>query len=334
MKSKDTFRSCLAPDIVRYIALKQALGRRFDTASWILFWLDRFLCSLGEPASDLTAETFNQWCQTMERLSANSKLARMRVVRHFCLYRRRTVPGCFVPDPTQFPQAIPRVAPYIFTDAEVARLLSHSAAIADSVRSPLRGAATRLAIILLYTAGLRRGELLRLSAQDYDASAQTLLIRASKFHKSRLLPLAADVAAEVTQFLVLRAAVQPPLPAAAPLIWNPYCGGRAYCSIQLRKNLHILLNLAGIQKSDGRRPRIHDFRFSFAVNALIRWYRNGADVQAKLPFLAAYMGHVSVLSTYYYLRFVEPLRSLASKRFADSYGALVTAVSEQKGAQT
>jgi len=70
------------------------------------------------------------------------------------------------------------------------------------------------------------------------------------------------------------------------------------------------------------------------VNALIRWYRNGADVQAKLPFLAAYMGHVSVLSTYYYLRFVEPLRSLASKRFADSYGALVTAVSEQKGAQT
>jgi integrase len=173
-----------------------------------------------------------------------------------------------------------------------------------------------------------------LSAQDYDASAQTLLIRASKFHKSRLLPLAADVAAEVTQFLVLRAAVQPPLPAAAPLIWNPYCGGRAYCSIQLRKNLHILLNLAGIQKSDGRRPRIHDFRFSFAVNALIRWYRNGADVQAKLPFLAAYMGHVSVLSTYYYLRFVEPLRSLASKRFADSYGALVTAVSEQKGAQT
>ena len=334
MKSKDTFRSCLAPEIVRYISLKQALGRRFDTASWILLRLDRFLCSLGEPAPDLTAETFNQWCQTMGSLSANSKLARIRVVRHFCLYRRRTAPACFVPDPTQYPQARPWVTPYIFSDSEVARLLSHSAAIPDSVRSPLRGASTRLAIILLYSTGLRHGELLGLSAQDYDAAAQTLLIRASKFHKSRLLPLVGDVAAEVAQFLALRGTVHPPLPAAVPLIWNPYCGGRAYSSTQLRKNLHILLKLAGIEKPDGRRPRIHDFRFSFAVNALIRWYRNGADVQAKLPFLAAYMGHASVLSTYYYLRFVEPLRSLASKRFADSYGRLVTAVSEQNGAQT
>jgi len=332
MKSKDTFHSCLAPEMLRYISLKQALGRRFDTASCILLRLDRFLCSLGKPSPDLSAETFKQWCRTMESLSANSKLARIRVVRNFCLYHRRTAPACFVPDPTQFPQAGPRLTPYIFSESEVARLLSHSDAIPDSVRSPLRGAATRLAIILLYTAGLRRGELLRLSAQDYDASAQTLLIRASKFHKSRLLPLAADVAKEVTEFLELRATVNPSLPATAPLIWNPYCGGRAYCGTQLRKNLHILLNLAEIEKPDGRLPRIHDFRFSFAVNALVRWYRNGADVQAKLPFLAAYMGHVSVLSTYYYLHFVAPLRSLASRRFADSYGGLATAISEQKGA--
>jgi len=173
-----------------------------------------------------------------------------------------------------------------------------------------------------------------LSAQDYDASAQTLLIRSSKFHKSRLLPLTEDVAAEVTQFLALRATVQPPMPDTTPLIWNPYCGGHAYCGTQLRKNLNILLALAGIQKPDGRRPRIHDFRFSFAANALIRWYRNGVDVQAKLPCLAAYMGHVSILSTYYYLRFVEPLRSFASKRFAESYGGLVTVASKQKGGQT
>ncbi len=70
------------------------------------------------------------------------------------------------------------------------------------------------------------------------------------------------------------------------------------------------------------------------MNALIRWYRNGADVQAKLPFLATYLGHVSVMSTYYYLRFVEPLRTLANKRFTDSYGGLVTSVTIQKGART
>ena len=128
---------------------------------------------------------------------------------------------------------------------------------------------------------------------------------------------------EIEQFLKAHKAVRPPLPADAPLLWTPYCGGRAYSYIRLTKNVQILLDLAGIKKPNGRLPRIHDFRFSFAVNALIRWYRNGADVQAKLPYLTAYMGHVSVLSTYYYLRFIEPLAELASASFGAHYGALI-----------
>jgi integrase/recombinase XerD len=72
-------------------------------------------------------------------------------------------------------------------------------------------------------------------------------------------------------------------------------------------------------------------RHSFAVNALVRWYRQGVDVQAKLPFLAAYMGHVSPLSTYYYLHFVGPLRTLASRRFAKHYARLVRSSSNPKG---
>jgi len=106
---------------------------------------------------------------------------------------------------------------------------------------------------------------------------------------------------------------------------------QAYSSIQLRKNLGWLLSLAEIKKTDGRLPRIHDFRHSFAVNALLRWYRDGIDVQAKLPYLAAWMGHVSIFSTYHYLHFIEPLRSLAGRRFADCYSSLVRSLSEQEG---
>ena len=64
-------------------------------------------------------------------------------------------------------------------------------------------------------------------------------------------------------------------------------------------------------------------RHSFAVNALLRWYRAGADVEAKLPMLATYLGHSSAISTHYYLHFIEPLRTAASERFADHYGELV-----------
>jgi integrase len=325
MKTTQSFQSSVASEIVRYISLKKALKRQFESAARILLNLDRFLCQMGNPSRDLTSETFKHWCKSMESLSTNTRHGRMRVVRNFCLYRRRTAPACFVPDRAQFPLTHPTIQPHLFSDTQVASLLDYCAIIPNSVRSPLRGAATRLAIVLLFTTGLRRGELLRLTAQDYDPSHQTILIRTSKFYKSRLLPLPNDVAAEIEQFLKAHKAIRPPLATDAPILWNPYCGGRAYSSTQLRKNLQILFKLAGIKKPNGRLPRIHDFRFSFAVSALLRWYRDGADVQAKLPFLAAYMGHFSVVSTYYYLRFTEPLASLASAAFAAHYGALIQA---------
>ena len=323
MITRDSFQSSIATELVKYITLKQALGRSFESASITLLNLDRFLCKLGKPSPDLTAETFRQWRQTMESICSNGKLARMRAVRNFCLYRRRTAPTCFVPDPTQFPPICPTVQPYIFSDMEVATLLSHCDSLPVSPKSPLRAVATRLAIVLLYTTGLRRGELLRLTTADYDHGERTLLIRESKFHKTRILPLPNDVAMEVVKFLQTYKAVGPRLQANSFLLWHPACGGRAYTGSQLGKNMRILLKHAGIRKPGGGLPRIHDFHFSFAVNALIRWYRNGADVQAKLPYLAAYMGHVSILSTHYYLRFIAPLAALASSAFAARYGALI-----------
>ncbi len=323
MSAQPSFQSSLRADLIRYVSLKQALGRQFHTPTYVLHRLDRFLCALGKPSPDLTEETFRLWSQSMQSLSSNTRLSRMLIARNFCLYRRRTVPACFVPDRSQFPQAHPRPQPYILSDDEVSRILSCSQAVAESVRSPLRRASTRLAVVLLYTTGLRRGELLRLSPADYDRSAHTLLIRNSKFYKSRLLPLPGDVAKEVESYLRLHQKYQAPQVAELPLFWNPYCGGRAYSGTQLRLNLRILLKTAGIRKPNGRFPRIHDFRFSFAANALIRWYRSGADVQAKLPLLAAYMGHVSILTTYYYLRFVEPLAAMASEAFARNYGSLI-----------
>jgi len=323
MSSKESFQSSVAADMRDYISLKQTLGCRFDTTSRILLRLDHFLCCPASPSTDLTEETFRLWGESMHSLSSTTKRGRMNVARNFCLYRRRKNNTCFVPDPTQFPKASTPVQPYIFCDVEIARLLSYTDRIPDSVRSPLRQAATRLAVVLLYTTGLRRGELLALRADDYDRATQTLLIRASKFHKSRFLPLPDDVAEEVEEFLKRHATARPAITTDVPLLWNPYCGGRGYTGTWLRANLRILFDLAGIRKSNGRPPRIHDFRFSFAVNTLVRWYRNGTDVGAKLPYLSAYMGHVSILSTFHYLRFIEPLAGLASAAFRAHYGALV-----------
>jgi integrase len=173
--------------------------------------------------------------------------------------------------------------------------------------------------------------LLRLKVSDYDPRQATLLIRASKFHKSRLLPLPDDVRREVDCSLQARRRRRLIVTPDTPLIWNGPQGDRAFQAQLLRSGLEELLEAAKIRTPDGRLPRTHDFRHSFAVNALLRWYQAGGDVQAKLPFLAAYMGHVSIVSTYHYLHFVEPLASQASARFAKTYGGLVCPVSKPKG---
>jgi integrase len=318
------FSSSLAPVFTRYVDLKRALGRRFDLPARTLQSLDRFLCDQSTEYPDLNAAAFQAWCHTNEHVTSGVRRVRMLEVCAFCLYRRRTEPRCFVPDPNSFPPYHQRLKPYIFSQAEVAKLLRAASGVERNPVSPLRPEVIRLAIILLFTTGIRRGELLGLTLGDYNRQESTLHIRETKFYKSRLIPVNSGIADEIDQYLRVRSQRKLPVTSDSALIWNASRrGGRAYSGTSLQLCLRPLLRECAIVTSKGRLPRIHDFRHSFAVNALLRWYRAGADVEAKLPLLATYLGHGSAVSTHYYLHFIEPLRTAASERFAKHYGALV-----------
>ena len=327
------FLSRLAPVLKSYVNLKRALGRGFNEPTRTLQLLDRFLHDQGTKYAGLNAAAFQAWCQTQEHLASGVRRGRMREVYNFCLYWRRTEPRCFVPDPALFPKLHQRLQPYIFSEQEVAKLLGATSGLKRGTSSPLRPEVIRLAIVLLFTTGIRRGELLRLTLGDYDSRDATLLIRESKFHKSRLLPLNSEIAAEIDRYLRARALRRLPLSADTALIWNATKGGRSYTGPGLQLCLQPLLQKCSIFTSKGKLPRIHDARHSFAVNALLRWYREGADLGAKLPLLATYMGHVSVVSTHYYLQWIERLRTASSKRFASHYGELIVPVPGRKRGQ-
>jgi integrase len=162
-----------------------------------------------------------------------------------------------------------------------------------------------------------------MTISDYDVCEQTLLVRESKFHKSRFLPLSADGVLKLDRYLETRRARCLSSPPETPFIWNRRNGGHAYSAVGFGCVIGQLLDAAGIRKPNGQLPRIHDFRHTFATHALLRWYRAGEDVQSRLPFLATYMGHVSIVSTQYYLRFIEPLVNSASDRFASRYAGLI-----------
>ena len=327
------FSSWLAPVFALYVDLKRALGRRFDNPTRTLESLDRFLHKEATQYPDLNALAFQAWCQTQEHLASGEQRNRMLQIYNFCLYRRRTEPRCFVPDPALFPKPHQRHQPYIFSEQEVARLLGAASELKRVPSSPLRPEVIRLAIVPLFTTGIRRGELLRLTLGDYNCRDLTLLIRESKFHKSRLLPVNGDIAEEMGRYLHARAQRKLHVSSDTALIGNATKGGRPYSGRNLALCLRPLLQQCSIFTPKGQLPRIHDFRFSFAINALLRWYREGADVGAKLPLLATYMGHVSVVSTHYYLHWIEPLRTAASERFARHYGELIVPVPGRKGRQ-
>jgi integrase len=317
------FASRLAPLFTRYVELKRALGRRFNVPSRTLHSLDRFLHDQSAKYPDLNAAAFEAWCHTYEHVSSGVRRIRMLEVASFCLYRRRTEPQCFVPDSNSFPAYHQRVKPYIFSEAEVAKLLRATSGLKRNPSSPVRPEMIRLAIALLFTTGIRRGELLALKLGDYNRREFTLHIRETKFYKSRLLPLNDSIAEEMDQCLRVRTRRRLPASSDTALIWNASWGGGAYSGTSLQRALRPLLQECDIVDTKGKLPRIHDFRHSFAVNALLRWYRAGVDVEAKLPLLATYLGHGSVVSTHYYLHFIEPLRTAASKRFANHYGELI-----------
>lgn len=311
----------LSSTIRRYLDLKQALGRRFAVERRVLQSLDRFVIDAN--AADLTPAVFDRWCTAQSHVAGGVRRARMRIVRGMCLYRRRFVPDCFVPDPHLFPAPHQVVEPYIFSEMDIARLLEAAASLPASRRYVLRPLALRLAIVLLYTTGLRRGELVRLQLADYDPHGQTLFVRDTKFHKSRYLPLSADANAEITAYLRARRAHRLPMHLDSPLLWGGRAKERAFSASSLGAGMRELCQSAGVRKANGQLPRIHDARHTFACRVLMRWYQAGVDVQAKLPMLATYMGHVSIASTQYYLPFIPELAAEANRRFCSRYGSLV-----------
>lgn len=312
----------LSTEIEKYLQLKRSLGRDYSREADILCHFDAFIGGSYPSFQDLNGEMFTAWSATLQHLLPTVRRNYMRVVRNFCLFRQRSYPNSFVPDPLSFPGNHQSRSPHILSESDIAHILDACRYLQPTASSPLRSENMRIGILLLFTVGLRRRELLRLTIGDFNSEQGTLLIRATKFHKSRILPLSSSVTAELRAYLACRNKKRLPMEITSPLIWNHHSrpDGRGYTGTGFAQNWRLLCAALEIFTDKGKPPRIHDLRHSFAVNALKHCYVSSEDVQARLPVLSTYMGHVSIASTYYYISFVEEIRSEASQRFLQRFG--------------
>jgi integrase/recombinase XerD len=311
----------LAATISAYLAYCRSLGRGYELEEWVLRGLCRYLAEKG--VIDLSQQSFSDWRATFAHLHPNSRYTYESAVYNFCRYRRRTEPACFLPNPATFARRIPHALPILIELHQIARMLKLASALPPTFNSPLRPAVMRLALVLLFTTGMRVGELRRLTLGDIDPKGGTLHIKESKFHKSRWLPLSPSACSELRRYLQIRQAYSVDALPGAPLLCNRRRGWRPYSPTGLHQAIHALFDAAGVYNSEGRCPRVQDIRHNFAIQALLRWYQRDDDVQANLPKLAMYMGHVSIVSTAYYLRWMPPVIAQASERFERTYGQLI-----------
>jgi site-specific recombinase XerD len=319
------FRSKLSASLQRFVRLKHTLGRQYLCEAAMLRRWDDFLHRRYSKARKVRPAMFFAWTQELAHLSSGVRRMYQRVVTNFLEFHARDHADTFIPDTLTFPNPTHRPMHRIVSVPEMARVLDAARKLPPSCNNPLRSDIFRLGFVLLFCCGLRSGELRRLTLGNIDIDQSLIQIANTKFHKSRLVPLAPSVAQEIQQYLQRRRALKRSVSNETFLLSDGIEGHKAYADHTLIAVWHQLCSSTHLLDGHGHRPRIHDLRHSFAANVLQRWYAEGADVQARLPHLATYLGHSDVASTHYYLQLTPEIRQSASHRFHQQFAPLLTA---------
>lgn len=298
--------SALTQAMHDYLNLRHSLGHALADVGRLL---PSFVTYLDEhKLSTVTVQAAMEWAQPSPTSTATSNgPRRMTAARGFARYLSGIDENTEVPPLGLIPSRKRWRPPFIFSPDDIDTVINRARAIT----LPLRAATYETLIGLLAATGLRIGEAINLDRGDVDEDQAVLLIRESKFGKSRLVPLHPSSMHALTAYAVLR-----DRRASHPKTASFFISltGNRLCYAVVSQTFRRFVDEAGVGASAPSPPRLHDLRHTFAVQTLLGWYRDGDDVQAKLPLLSTYLGHREPSSTYWYLSAAPELLTLAAAR--------------------
>ncbi len=300
----------LARALADYLSIRRALGYKLKNTGGLLAQFVAYLEQTG--ARTVTTQRAVSWAMLPQGVDPGWWGRRLSAVRGFAAYMHTIDPATEVPPADLLPIGSHRATPYLYSEHDIASLI----AAAATLRLPLHAATYQVLIGLLAVTGLRVGEALRLDRADIDLDHGLLLVRNSKFGKSREIPLHKTTVRTLDDFLHRRDRLCPAL--VGPAVFVSTSGRRLVYSDAQRTFHRLVLGIGLTQRSASCRPRLHDLRNTFAVRTLLDAYRCGADVEPRLALLSTYLGHVDPAATYWYLSAAPELLAFAAQRLERS----------------
>lgn len=312
------FKSPLAPYMDQFVREKRAVGYRYDTGVYYLTRFDRFLMREVSNDETLTRTAARKWLAKGELESGATQQSRFSVVHQFALFLCRLGQQAYVPDRSLRAKHDKAFSPRILTHAEVRHILREADRLTPTAYSPLRHVVMPEVFRLLYGCGFRVSEVLNLRVVDADLNRGLLTVRDGKFGKDRHVPPALPL---VRRLQAYDSAIGP---RPADTFFFPSDHGGPWSPVTVYALFRQLLLRSGIQHGGpGKGPRVHDLRHTFAVHTMLRWYREGADLDAKLPVLATYLGHQSLNGTQRYLHMTAELHPEVVRRVNANFGDVI-----------
>lgn len=296
-----------------YLQLRRSLGHELAEAGWLLPDFVRYLDEHHTPT--VTIVMALGWAQ--ESVTSTVTTAgprRMTAARGFARYLSGIDALTEVPPLGLMPHRQRWRKPFIYSAHDIAAVIGQ----AHLITSPSRASTYATLIGLLASTGLRIGEAITLDRSDINWADEVLLIRESKFGKSRLVPLHPSTTTALTDHARLRDELDPG--AKGPSFFVSLTSKRL-CYQAVSQTFRQLINNAGVGIGSPHPPRLHDLRHTFAVRTLLDWYRTQDNVQAKIPSLSTYLGHREPSSTYWYLSAAPELLALAAARQDTAWSA-------------
>ena len=298
--------------VQEYLSMRRDLGFKLHDAGKGL--LDFVAFMQRRRASYITQALALAWAQLPVNVQPAHWAQRLCFVRGFARYRSATDPRTQIPPQGLLPFQPKRARPYLYSDDEIRRLLRAALDMPYRYRSgELRPWVFYCLFGLLSVSGLRLGEARNLELQDVDLKAALLTIRGAKFGKDRLVPLHVSTCKVLADYIARRNRHWAERSVSSYLFVSSL--GNRLDSGDIHRTFYTLSRQIGLRgASDSHGPRLHDMRHRFATNTLVRWYSSDQDPERLLPILSAYLGHVHIEDTQWYLSGSPELMREAMRR--------------------